>query len=457
MNLQRTKTPDKARIQEVRNHLRRKPADGNAWLVLAQLLSSGPPGNDLHHALEQSVTLLPDNYQSWLLAARVQQRGHGLAAVQKWLEDVVRQRPELAAPQLASASLRAVSDLPGALKRFRDISRDFPRDARPQILLADLLQKMGQFDDAVRCIEQALVIEPDSAQYWANLAEIRLLQGTLNKAVEAANRAIELDQHLPGIREIRGEAYRLSLNWSEALSDYRVVDRQRPRDPEILNKIGTCLVRLGKLGAAEKLFEQAVQLNPALTVAQLNLGLLYATRKRGDVAISRIRQALLDSGLDETNRRSAQTTLNILVEHRRLKPFLDQAVKNESVGELQAALESTPQDLLKSDRQSVDKLRELAELCSEFEFDGHDFSYSTDTGNLPFIEAWAQCKKPSGDVLARAVSVDLATGPTANPGNPERRVSATRGRSSMLVENSIPGFSSRRRAKRGCGIGRLEY
>jgi len=106
--------------------------------------------------------------------------------------------------------------------------------------------------------------------------------------------------------------------------------------------------------------------------------------------------------IDPAARRSALTILDILSEHKRLEPALRQSVQSGNVGELQAALEATPEKLLQADQRSLDMLWSLAARFRDFEFDPQQFRYTANTSNLPFIEACAQCKfEGSADEVAK--------------------------------------------------------
>ena len=319
----------------LRDHLRNKPNDGPAWFTLAQMLAHDPPGDELFHVIEQSIKSLPENDQVWLLAATVQQRLRGSAAAAQWLEQTAQQNSQLAAPQLALASMLSSSDPAGAIARYKKIIAKFPQNSRTHALLAHL--------------------------------------------------------HLD-----RGDANRQSGLWGKALTHYREVEESRTDDPELMNNIGCCLVGLEELEAATRYFEKALQLKPNFVEARLNAGLLCVSQSKSDEAISKISEVLKGPAIDPATRRSAETILDVLSEHKRLKPVLRQSVRTGNVSELQAALADTPGNLLQADQRSVDKLWSLAAQCRDFEFDQQQFDYTAETSHLPFIEACAQCKLEGG-------------------------------------------------------------
>mgnify|MGYP000570822374 CR=1 FL=1 len=66
MNTRETPPIDSQAVQRLRDRLRLRPDDGRAWLELARNLSRGAPGQELFHAIEQSIRSLPENDEVWI-------------------------------------------------------------------------------------------------------------------------------------------------------------------------------------------------------------------------------------------------------------------------------------------------------------------------------------------------------------------------------------------------------
>ena len=304
---------DGAQLQTLRDHLRRCPDDGAAWLALARQLirTQAPeaPADELHHALEQAIKSLPEALEAWLLAAGVHQRQRGPAAALQWLQYTARQNPQLAAPRVALASLRA-------------------------------------------------------------------------------------------------DAHRQAGQWSEALAEYREVQKFRPGDPALLNNIGTCLASLERFAEAAEHFEKALRLRANFAEARLNLAFLNACQGRTRDATSSIDEILQDAGLEPATRQAATTLHHILDEHQRLAPFLDGALQSGEMTSLQQALADAPPRLGRPHEPSLARLRALAERCRDLTFDAEDFRYGADTASLPLVEACMQANLEGGaEALAEATEL----------------------------------------------------
>ncbi|MCU0990714.1 MAG: Fic family protein [Xanthomonadales bacterium] len=301
-------------LQTLRDHLRRRPDDGAAWLALArQLIRTPTPqasADELHHALEQAIKSTPEALDAWLLAASVHRRQHGPAAALQWLHYTARQNPHLAAPRIALASLRA-------------------------------------------------------------------------------------------------DAYRLAGQWSEALAEYREVEKFRPGDPALLNNIGTCLASLERFAEAAGRFENALRLQADFPEARLNLAFLRACQGNNSEAASTIDEVLQDAELEPATRQAATALRDSLGEHQRLEPFLAGALQSGDVAKLQQALADTPAGLGRPHEPSLARLRSLADRCRDLAFSAEDFRYSADTTSLPLVEACMQANLEGGAAALDRLRAEL--------------------------------------------------
>jgi tetratricopeptide (TPR) repeat protein len=178
-------------LQSLRDHLRRRPDDGAAWLALArallQLQPPGAPGQaqhhaELHHALEQAIRSTPESLDAWLLAANVHQRQRGPAAALQWLQFSARQNPQLSAPRVAMSALQADGHrLAGrwteALAAYREVERF--RAADPWLLnnIGTCLASLEDYGQAAGYFERALRLQPDFPEARLNIGFLRACQG----------------------------------------------------------------------------------------------------------------------------------------------------------------------------------------------------------------------------------------------------------------------------------------
>ncbi|MDX1380448.1 MAG: tetratricopeptide repeat protein, partial [Xanthomonadales bacterium] len=184
-----------AQARHLRDHLRRQPGDGTAWLALAQLLARQPPGPELHHALEQAIQSGPESIDAWLLAARVHRRQRGVAAALQWLAHWSRQNPGLAAPRTAAATLRAeaareAGQWQEALAAYREIEKARPQDPVTLNDIGSCLASMEAWDEAESYFEGALEKQPEFAEARLNLGLLQACQGRDEAAVQELDRVL---------------------------------------------------------------------------------------------------------------------------------------------------------------------------------------------------------------------------------------------------------------------------
>jgi tetratricopeptide (TPR) repeat protein len=75
------------------------------------------------------------------------------------------------------------------------------------------------------------------------------------------------------------------------LAEALISDAQAPREPVVLNLLGTCRLSLGKAPAAEEAFRRLLRLAPDSAPAFANLGLALRMQNRGEEALAAFQQA----------------------------------------------------------------------------------------------------------------------------------------------------------------------
>jgi tetratricopeptide (TPR) repeat protein len=74
-------------------------------------------------------------------------------------------------------------------------------------------------------------------------------------------------------KQLVDQAIKLALqsHWEEAVATNRTLLSQFPHDPEALNRLGKALSELGQYAEAKKAYAEALEINPANTIARKNL------------------------------------------------------------------------------------------------------------------------------------------------------------------------------------------
>ncbi len=74
-------------------------------------------------------------------------------------------------------------------------------------------------------------------------------------------------------KQLTDQAIKLALQsqWEEAVATNRMLLSQFPHDPEALNRLGKALSEIGQYAEAKKAYAEALEMNPANTIARKNL------------------------------------------------------------------------------------------------------------------------------------------------------------------------------------------
>ena len=179
-------------------------------------------------------------------------------------------------------------------------------------------------DDAVQVFEAAIKRHPSSARLHVGLGIARYARGEYAPAVQSFCRAADLEPADPRPIEFLGEMYGVSPDLASEITERvarfakahpKVASGQYYyamnlwRAPGAPNATGTpgATGKDETLKTVESLLKRAVSLDPAMTKAHLQLGILLSEQRRFEEAIpSLVEAARLDPGLGQAHYRLAQ-------------------------------------------------------------------------------------------------------------------------------------------------------
>ena len=153
-------------------------------------------------------------------------------------------------------------------------------------------QGLQRFDDAVRCYQHALAIDPDSAEACYRLGIALLNLEKYPEAEAAARHAVEL---APGRVEgwvNLGDVLQAQRRMDEALAAYQRGIEINDAIPELLNNIGTAHKSKRSLEIACHYFERSIEIAPQFLPGLLNLANTRLTLGLNAEAIDGFRRML---------------------------------------------------------------------------------------------------------------------------------------------------------------------
>ena len=221
---------------------------------------------------------------------------HAPASTHRGSEPHSRQRtpaPELDAAQALrnqALTLRQNGRLAEALDLYEKVL-----DLKPELTVAHLnlgieLQNEEKFEEALRCYQKVLLLEPELPAVHNNIGSVLRLQGKLSEAAVFLEKTIQLTPtcRLPTtIWGVRGA--------EEMGSGARRVQRARtlaPRDVEAYNNIGYLYSSQEKLDLALEWYAKALAIQPDAPAVHNNAGNVLRELGKLDQATESYRRAL---------------------------------------------------------------------------------------------------------------------------------------------------------------------
>ncbi len=175
---------------------------------------------------------------------------------------------------------------------YRQILRDEPQHADAWHFLGLLTFQMGQGEIAVEYIGKAIALGANHAGVHLNLGRIQEARGRLEEARASFEQALRLQPDSAEACLNLGGAYRNLGRLAEAEAAYQQALRLRPDDADAHNHRGINFQAQKLLPAAEACFREALRLRPDHASAHNNLGLILEEQGRLAEAQACLEQAL---------------------------------------------------------------------------------------------------------------------------------------------------------------------
>ncbi|HZT68286.1 MAG TPA: tetratricopeptide repeat protein [Terriglobia bacterium] len=310
-------------IKDYRELIKSNPevAEVHSNLAVAYYFSGqyADAAREAETALKLKPSLVNAHY---FLGASLAQSGYCRQAL-PYLEDDF---PHVSDPKLkritgASAlqCLMALDDVSKAIDYGKVLSREFPSDPEILYLTAHMYS-----DLATLASQRLLATAPGSYQMHRMNAEILALQGKPQEAITEYRRVLELNPHVPGIH------YEIGAIMLQQSHEMNTLDKARKEFEEELQidpgnakaeyQLGVIAATVRDWNTAITHFKRAAQLDPQMATALASLGEAYASANRFQDAVAPLKRA---TELDPENA-DAHYRLSIVYRHLGLEREADQ-------------------------------------------------------------------------------------------------------------------------------------
>ena len=141
------------------------------------------------------------------------------------------------------------------------------------------LANAGKIPEAIAKLEEAVTAKPDLTAGYEALAKLYLRNKNYDKAIDRANKSLEIDNDNQDMFTVLTEAYNAKGDKAKA-AEYR---KKLPADAASMFNDAAHLINSGKDAEAEPLLKSAIAANDKFAAAYYELGMLYVrTQKNAD-------------------------------------------------------------------------------------------------------------------------------------------------------------------------------
>jgi tetratricopeptide (TPR) repeat protein len=192
------------------------------------------------------------------------------------------------APSLSMIEkLRAAGDLDGAFKEAASLVAKHPESLEAHVAWQDLQLSLGHEKEALDTYRPAAHVETATAD--AHYLFGRLQRG--NPAIVEYRAAVKIDpKHFWALCGLGIELTHVK-GYGEARTTLEAAQALQPASAVPVNALGRLEEARGKPAEAEKLYRAALELDPAMTVARVNLGVLLVGLARQEEAMKTLEDA----------------------------------------------------------------------------------------------------------------------------------------------------------------------
>lgn len=159
-----------------------------------------------------------------------------------------------------------------------------PESPVPAIALSYIYQAVFELEKAKASVEQVLTQTPDNALAWARLSELWMMQGYLNRALEAAEKAVALNPNIARTHTVVGFAYLAKYQYIAARLAFQNAVQLDQSDPLARLGLGLAKIRASNLDEGRREMEIAASLDPTNAIIRSYLGKAYFEERRSPLA-----------------------------------------------------------------------------------------------------------------------------------------------------------------------------
>ena len=348
------------------------PQDAEILLMLADANMQTKSPQKAVEIYSRVKDLQPDNVKIWLdliaaaedagLSEKVAQFKGGLADLDR---KIAAKDPKALDSRVRLAQyLLNKNDFDAAYPVYKELAVLMPKDKQVFGRLVEIAQKKGATADAFNYLKQYVILDPTNAKahldlgnllydqknmdgaltefrlawksdpeltgYFQRFSEIVVAKGLDDEAMAVLNAAIKSGEADPKMYITLGKIYQKKKQYASAISLFKKVSNNDPKNMEVLSLLGECLAGSGDIANAILTYEQVVLLNPQASIEYKALGDLQMRQSKTDEAIKAYQKYLENSTGDEKVAKTVGLYKYSKKKYQEAIPYLEM-VKNGSL------------------------------------------------------------------------------------------------------------------------------
>jgi tetratricopeptide (TPR) repeat protein/predicted amidohydrolase len=172
-----------------------------------------------------------------------------------------------------------------AVKCYDEAIRINPNFAKAWLNKGVALGKLGKYNEEVECYDGIIKINPDYDEAWTNKGIALLSLGRYDEAIKCCDEAIKINPNFAKAWYNKGIALGKLGRYGEAVKCCDEAIRINPDNDEVLANKGAALLSLGRYGETVKCCDEAIKINPKNVEAWSNKGSALENLGRYDEAV----------------------------------------------------------------------------------------------------------------------------------------------------------------------------
>ena len=154
------------------------------------------------------------------------------------------------------------------------------------------LTALGQYDEAIRCYQEAVKVKRDMQQAWNNMGIACDHKGDYDEAIRCFSRAVEIKPDYHKAWNNIGGANHHKGDYDEAIRCYQEAVKVKPDYHEAWYNMGLAYAHKGDYDQAIRCYQKAVDLEPDSHEPWYNMACAYALKKDATQAVEWLRKAI---------------------------------------------------------------------------------------------------------------------------------------------------------------------